>query len=225
MQLVLIPAGQFEMGTSSADYVSLDRSRPVHTVTFSQPFYMGKYEVTQAQWKAVMGTDPSNFTGEFLPVEQVSWHDAAAFCYTLSIRLGRTIRLPTEAEWEYACKAGSGDTKWHFGDDESALGQYAWYVTNSMAQTHNVGGKLPNAFGLYDMHGNVHEWCEDWRHDSYTGAPSDGSAWTTIVSTEHIQRGGSRLHPADLCRSAYRVGDVPTTRLNYLGFRVASGIP
>jgi len=228
MVLVKVPAGSFQMGTSFTDHDFLEHSRPVHTVTFAQPFYMGKYEVTQAQWRAVIGTNPSNFTGDDRPVEMVSWNDADAFCEALSTKTGRTIRLPSEAEWEYACKAGSGDTKWHFGNDEGQLGNYAWYSSNSGSQTHDVGGKLPNPFGLYDMHGNVCEWCQDAWHDDYTGAPLDGSArtWDPEVTPLilRVYRGASwgSGYPVQ-ARSAYRLGMGHDGHLNWIGFRVAAG--
>ncbi len=231
MVLIKIPAGSFQMGTASTDHDWLSRSRPVHAVTFVQPFYMGKYEVTQAQWKAVMGTDntPSHFSGDNRPVEKVSWNDALAFCQALSTKVGFTIRLSSEAEWEYACKAGSGDAKFYFGNDDAQLGNYAWYDQNSSigetGQTHDVGGKMPNPWGLYDMHGNVWEWCQDVWHTDYTGSdrPDDGGAWTTGGdSTHHALRGGSYRNAALYCRSAYRGTGEATGRPDNVGFRVAA---
>jgi formylglycine-generating enzyme required for sulfatase activity len=225
MELVLVPAGTFTMGTNDTDYSRLEHSRPVHTVTISQAFYMGKTEVTQAQWHAVMGTSPSDFTGDKRPVEQVSWNDCQTFCTTLSASAGRTIRLPSEAEWEYACRAGS-TTRYCFGDDVGQFGDYAWYYSNSGSQTHDVGGKLPNAWGLYDMHGNVWEWCQDLWHEDYTGAPTDGSAWMTGGdSTGRVLRGGGWDTYDYNCQSAYRYRLRPDNRYNPYGFRVASGTP
>jgi hypothetical protein len=185
---------------------------------------MGKFEVTQEQYRAVMGTNPSYFTGDMnLPVEEVSWEDAVAFCQALSTRVGRTIRLPSEAEWEYACKAGGGDTKYYFGNDDAQMGNYMWYEYNSGGTTHVVGGKLPNSWGLYDMSGNVWEWCQDWWHSDYTGAPSDGMAWTTGGdSLARIFRGGS-WNGFDAfgycCRSASRCWGRPDQHGSY-GIRV-----
>jgi formylglycine-generating enzyme required for sulfatase activity len=224
MELVRIPDGSFMMGTDSTDYQWLEYSRPVHSVTISRDFYIGRYEVTQAQWEAVMGDHPSYFDGcDDCPVEVVSWEDAVDFCDTLSAMTGYDIRLPTEAEWEYSCRAGT-TTEYSFGDDESDLGDYAWYDNNSGSQTHDVGGKLPNPWGLYDMHGNVWEWCEDVWHDDYSGVPSDGSAWTTGGdSSLRVVRGGAWSSYDFNLRSANRVGSRPDTRYNGSGFRVAAG--
>jgi formylglycine-generating enzyme required for sulfatase activity len=174
MEFVWIPAGEFQMGSSDG----YDNERPVHTVHIKEPFFMTKYPVTQGQWEAVMGNDPSHFKGDpQRPVENVSWHDVQAFLQALNQKeAGNAYRLPTEAEWEYACRA-STTTAYSFGDDASQLGEYAWYEENSQERTHSVGQKKPNAWGLYDMHGNVWEWVQDCYHDSYTGAPIDGSAW------------------------------------------------
>ena len=155
LDLVLIPAGSFTMG---------DDNETAHKVRITKPFYLGKYEVTQEQWKAVMGSNPSHFNGPKNPVEQVSWDDCQQFLVKLNTKSsgpGSKFVLPTEAQWEYACGAGS-TSKFCFGDDEKQLGEYAWYDANSGDKTHPVGEKKPNAFGLHDMHGNVGEWCQDW---------------------------------------------------------------
>ncbi|MBN1347684.1 MAG: formylglycine-generating enzyme family protein, partial [Phycisphaerae bacterium] len=231
IELVLIPAGSFEMGTNWTDDEFLRFSRPVHTVTFAKAFYMGKTEVTQAQYEAVMGANPSEMTGPNRPVERVDWYNAMAFCAALSAHTGRTVRLPSESEWEYACKAGSGDTKWYFGNEEARLTDYAWYPgNNSPNGTKDVGGKLPNAWGLYDMSGNVQEFCLDWWSDSYdpdgdglVDTPTDGSAWTTGDSTYRVARGGSwGFWDTDviLSRSAMRGGLPPSGMNNFTGFRV-----
>ena len=214
-ELVCIPAGSLQMG--SAD--GMADERPVHTVTIGRSFLMGKLEVTQAQWEAVMGFNPSTFKGGNRPVEQVSWLDCQRFCAALSTRLGRKVRLPTEAEWEYACGAGT-TTKYSYGDDASLLGPYAWYSGNSGDETHDVGGKRPNAWGLHDMHGNVWEWCEDANHNDYAGAPADGSAWTNGVARSRVVRGGGWLSGASGCACTYRFNFTPSYRSLYIGFRL-----
>ncbi|TRU67622.1 MAG: hypothetical protein EWV55_09310, partial [Microcystis viridis Mv_BB_P_19951000_S69] len=246
LEMVSLPAGKFLMGSSNSDY-----EKPPHQVKVNS-FAIGKYPVTQAQYQAVMGTNPSLFTNNPQnPVERVSWNDAQAFCEKLSQITGKTYRLPTEAEWEYACRAGT-TTRYYFGDDASELGDYGWYVNNSgkqvidtdsilqevggdlhkyleplianSNQTHPVGQKKPNAWGIYDMSGNVFEWCEDNWHDSYENAPRDGSAWLTNNHDYHIVRGGSWIASPGYCRSAYRssylVGILGTR-----GFRVVCVSP
>ena len=220
MKLVLIPKGTFTMGEGS----------DAHEVTLTQPFYLSVYEVTQEQYERVMGKNPSNFKGPQNPVEEVSWDDAVEFCRKLSElpeekAAGRVYRLPTEAEWEYACRAGT-TTKYSFGDSESELGEYGWFDKNSDRKTHPVGQKQPNKWGLYDMHGNVWEWCSDW----YGGYPK--SAVTDPVGgstgSARVFRGGSWSCGAAGCRSANRAGSDPSYRGDYVGFRVAlspSGIP
>ncbi len=215
MELVEVPAGEFDMGD-----VDVPNAIPVHTVTIYQPFYIGKYEVTQAQYEQVMGSNPSTWPGyPSRPVETLSWNDCTAFCEALSTQLHVRIRLPSEAEWEYACRAGS-TTKFYFGDDPNDLDLYAWYVGNSDAHTHEVGGRLPNDFGLYDMAGNVHEYCEDTWHPNYMGAPSDGSPWTTGGEPSRIYRGGCWVDPDYYCKSAPRFVHAPTEKNWHHGFRV-----
>jgi len=182
MKMVLIRPAKFMMGEGEGAF-----SR--HEVTISKPFYMGVTEVTQAQYEAVMGTNPSKFKGAANPVETVSWDDATKFCEKLSEKTRQTIRLPTEAEWEYACRAGT-QTAFSFGDNPSALGDYAWWGGNSGKTTHPVGQKKPNSWGLYDMNGNVWEWCADWFGDPYPKGPvTDPSGPTTGGS--RVVRGGS----------------------------------
>jgi len=232
MRLVLIPSGQFHMGLPEADSRALDGEKPQHTVRISKPFYLAVTPVTQEQYERVMGSNPSYFTGSpgilgFFgkgggprhPVEQASWKDAVEFCRKLSAREGRRYRLPTEAEWEYACRAGS-TTSWCFGNDKSALRDYAWYRANSEGKTHPVAEKKPNAWGLYDMHGNVWEWCSDW-FGEYTSTAADDPTGATAGSLR-VDRGGSWYGFPRNCRSAFRYGDTPGHRSSYLGFRVAS---
>jgi formylglycine-generating enzyme required for sulfatase activity len=221
MEFVLIPAGEFLMGSDKEkDQDADDHETPQHRVRISKPFYLGKYEVTQALWEAVMGSNPGKFKGRSNPVEQVSWEDAQEFIKRLNAKEGHNrYRLPTEAEWEYAARAGSTST-YSFGDDAGQLGRYAWYGENYQSgSTHPVGQKEPNAWGLYDMHGNVWEWVQDWygeypRNDvtDYRG-PSSGSY--------RVLRGGGWCHVAQLCRSARRDCDTPDDRDYDLGFRLA----
>ena len=184
---------------------------------------MGKFEVTQAQWETVMGNNPSWFKGANRPVEQVSWNDAQAFLKKLNAASVQ-FRLPSEAEWEYAARAGT-QTAYSFGDDPARLGEYAWYgyENNAGKQTHPVGQKKPNAFGLYDMHGNVWEWVADTYHDNYTGAPTDGSVWGNLDDTKaKVLRGGSWSLNQNRCRSASRHGYDPDGQDSNLGCRVVA---
>jgi len=217
LEMVYIPGGKFLMGTPGNENES-----PQHEVTVS-PFVLGKYPVTQAQYRAIMGDNPSNFQGDNLPVENVSWDQAVQFCQKLSTQTGLEFRLPSEAEWEYACRAGS-KTSYCFGEDSNQLKEYAWYYDNSNNQTHPVGGKNPNAWGLYDMHGNVWEWCADDWHDNYNGAPNDGGIWLSN-SNNKVLRGGSWYYNADDCRCAYRLSSARDLRNLSRGFRVAVGSP
>ena len=160
MVLVPIPAGEFMMGSPASEPARLDNETQ-HKVKITQPFYLGAHEVTQAQYQQVMGNNPSHRRGATKPVERVVWNDAIEFCRKLSEKEGVEYRLPTEAEWEYACRAGT-TTAYSFGDDKSQLGKYAWFGGNSDNTIHPMGEKLPNGWGLFDMHGNVREWCQDW---------------------------------------------------------------
>jgi hypothetical protein len=216
MELLRIPAGWFMMGS--------DVYHDPHVVTFNEDFYIGRYEVTQAQWQAVMGSNPSTFSGcDDCPVESVSWIDIQSFNATLSTLTGYNIRLPSEAEWEYAARA-SKTTAYSFGDDPADLDYYGWYALNSGAQTHPVGGKSSNLWGLYDVHGNVWEWCEDTWHGTYTiDAPTDGSAWTTGGDpTKRVLRSGSWYDGAHHLRSDHRDRSDDTKRSHNIGFRIAS---
>jgi formylglycine-generating enzyme required for sulfatase activity len=214
MQFALIPAGEFRMGsTLRADEI------PMHTVHISKPFYLGIHEVTQGQWEAVMGNNPSQFKGDAnRPVETVSWEEVQQFIDKLNTREGGTkYRLPTEAEWEYAARAGS-KTAYSFGDDNSQLDKYAWFEGNAGKTTHPTGTRQPNAWGLYDMHGNVWEWVQDW-YDKYTVEPVTDPQGPTSGS-RRVLRGGSWITDAGNCRSASRNNDAPSGRSLRVGFRL-----
>jgi formylglycine-generating enzyme required for sulfatase activity len=216
MELVYIKPGSFMMGSPTGE-ANRGGDERQHRVTLTAGFHMGVTEVTQAEWGAVMGTNPSYFKGDDRPVEQVSWHDAVAFCEELSRREGRRYRLPTEAEWEYACRAGS-TTAFSFGNSESDLGQYGWYGSNSGDQTHPVAQKKPSAWGLHDMHGNVWEWCRDWHSDYTSSATTDPNGAQTGM--DRVLRGGSWGSGAQFCRSANRDGGSPGYRNYGFGIRV-----
>ena len=211
-----IPAGSFVRGSSNGP-----REKPPHKVAIARPFYIGVCPVTQAEWKRVMGDNPSDFKGANMPVEKVSWKMAQDFCRKLSEKEGLPYRLPTEAQWEYACRAGT-TTEYCFGDsDDRLLGEYAWFDGNSGGHTHDVGQKKPNAWGLFDMHGNVWEWCEDVWHANYDGAPADGSAWVEGGDEGvRLLRGGSWVNLPRACGSAARLTNVPRDEWSDYGLRV-----
>jgi len=228
MKFVLIPAGTFMMGSPS-DEPGRRPDQQQHKVTISKPFYLQTTEVTQGQWREIMGTNPSRFKdcGNDCPVDQVSWNDAQKFIGKLNQMEGTDkYRLPTEAEWEYACRAGSttafanGDITETWCGYDPNLDQMGWYCGNSDSKTHAVAQKKPNARGLYDMHGNVWEWCEDWYGDYPTGHVTDPKGPSS--GTDRVFRGGSWDHLAGYCRSAHRYRKFPDSR-NYYGpgFRVA----
>ncbi|MDQ1252205.1 MAG: hypothetical protein QG646_1323 [Euryarchaeota archaeon] len=220
MEFVLIPSGKFIMGSQLDEKGRWDAEGPVHEVIIKNSFYMGKYPVTQKQWKSVMSSNPSYFKGDDLPVEKVSWNDAQEFIKKLNQTEKTNIySLPSEAEWEYSCKAGT-TTRFSFGDDESKLGDYAWYGENSGSETHPVGQKKPNPWGLYDMHGNAWEWCQDEWHRNYDGAPSDGRAWESRSTSSRVYRGGCWKCYAMFCRSAYRLKLRPVYHRDFIGFRL-----
>ncbi|QUY46309.1 formylglycine-generating enzyme family protein [Acaryochloris marina] len=203
---------------------------PLNTPEVTVPsFYLGRYPVTQAQWKAIMRTNPSNSKGANRPVERVSWNDATEFCQKLSQKSGKLYRLPSEAEWEYACRAGT-ITPFHCGETITldlanyypSRGYASGPKGHSLKTTTDVGRFPPNAFGLHDMHGNVTEWCQDTLHKNYEGAPTDGSAWEDNYYYERMRRGGSWLSNSDGCRSATRSWLKPyDSENNTIGFRVA----
>lgn len=232
MEFILISAGEFEMGSPSREKRRKLWESPVHRVTIKKPFYLGRYPVTQEQWQKVMGQNPSFFKGEKHPVESITWTEAQAFLQKLN-SLENTdennylYRLPTEAEWEYAARAGTA-TSYFFGDDEKELKKYAWFLENSGLETHPVGLKKPNPWGLYDIYGNVGEWVQDEYHISYKGAPSDGRAWENsfpcVSVPVRIRRGGGWNGNAGCCRSAERLFAAQDRKLNSLGFRVVREI-
>jgi formylglycine-generating enzyme required for sulfatase activity len=213
LEMTAIPGGNFMMGSPKNELKRRDNESPQHQVTVPS-FFIGKYPVTQAQYQAIMGTNPSYFKGSNRPVEQVSWNNAVAFCEKLSQKIGKTYRLPSEAQWEYACRAGT-TTPFHFGKTiTTALANYRGNYTYgqgpkgvSRKETREVGSfGVANNFGLYDMHGNVWEWCQDHWHGNYEGAPTDGSASLSVENNTNrrLLRGGSWDYRPGICRSAYR---------------------
>ena len=250
IEMIAIAAGTFMMGSPEDELERNSSEAPQHEVNVAA-FFMGKYPITQAQWKAVaalpqinreLEPDPSTFKGDKLPIEQVSWHDAVEFCDRLSSHTGRDYRLPTEAEWEYACRAGT-TTPFHFGEtittdlanydgtddpDGKWSGSYGQgpkgeYRKETTPVDHFA---IANAFGVCDMHGNVWEWCQDHWHDSYEGAPTDGSAWLSENENDYrVRRGGSWFDLPRNCRSAYRIDLTPDNRYNIIGFRVVCSAP
>ncbi len=234
LEMVAIPGGTFMMGSPEGE--GDDKEKPLHKVTVP-PFFIGKYPVTQAQWRAItslpkvnrdLNPEPSRFKGDKRPVEQVSWYDAVEFCERLSRETGREYRLPSEAEWEYACRAGT-TTPFHFGETiTSELANYDARYTYGAAvkgtyreQTTPVGSFPPNAFGLYDMHGNVWECCEDDWHSNYEEAPTDGSAWlSSNKNARKVLRGGSWYFYPAYCRSAFRPYYFPVYGSSNIGLRV-----
>lgn len=212
LEMIALPGGTFQMGSNE-----YDNEKPIHPVTLS-PFHIGKYQVTQAQWQAVMRDNPSYLKGDNLPVEQVSWEMATDFCRQLSEKTGKEYRLPTEAEWEYACRAGS-TTRYCFGDDDAKLEKYAWYYENAEGKTHPVGERLPNDWGLHDMHGNVWEWCQDWYDKNYYRQSPKENPPGPSLGEHRVVRGGSWGF-ISLCRSANRNWLAPGSFDHILGFRV-----
>ncbi|MFM6869920.1 MAG: formylglycine-generating enzyme family protein [Dolichospermum sp.] len=235
IEMVLIPGGTVMMGSPEGERGSRREEKPEHQVTIS-PFSMGKYPITQAQWRAIaalekvnidLKSNPSYFKGDDLPVECVSWSHAQEFCARLSRIENKVYRLPTEAEWEYACRAET-TTPFHFGETiTTELANYDGNYTYGdglkgvdRQQTTGVGSFPSNPFGLYDMHGNVWEWCEDTWHDNYKNAPTDGTAWADLSDNRKVLRGGSwYLHPVS-CRSASRNWNNAVADYNNLSFRV-----
>jgi formylglycine-generating enzyme required for sulfatase activity len=234
MKFKLIPAGEFRMGSPPSDGDAWAEEKPCHIVRITQPFFIGVTEVTQGQYEQVTGRNPSAFSaaGRFgdrveemdtssFPVERVRWDDAVEFCKKLSTMDDRKYRLPTEAEWEYACRAGA-TTKWCFGDDGVSLKDYAWYDDNADDRPHPVGQRKPNRWGLFDMHGNVWEWCSDWHtRGGYSKLPEEDPTGA-VTGSSRVIRGGSWYAAATICRSAYRDWYHPTYRHHDRGFRVVA---
>ena len=247
LDMVFIPGGKFLMGAPEDEPESQDRERPQHEVTL-QPFFMGRYTITQAQWRVVasylqiereLSPDPSRFKGDNRPVENVSWDDATEFCQRLSAETGREYKLSSEAQWEYACRAGT-TTPFHFGETittelanyngtDDQWGSYGRGTKGEYRkQTTEVGSFLANRFGLHDMHGNVLELCEDDYHNSYKGAPTDGTAWidSDRANTDRVLRGGSWYGLPRGCRSAFRISYFRRGFiLDIVGFRVVCVVP
>ena len=216
-EMVALPAGSFLMGTATPGAQSYET--PQHRVTFAQPFALGKYEVTQAEWMAVMGDNPSSYIGPKRPVEGVSWNEIQEFVRRLSMKTGKPYRLPSEAEWEYAARAG-GTRNYVLSDDARELEQYAWTAQNSGRMTHPVGEKPANKFGLHDMIGNVYEWTQDCYRDNHVGAPADGGA-VLGQGCPHVVKGGSHYSSAQNLRPADRGRLAPELYDSTLGFRIA----
>ena len=213
LEMVLVPAGKFKMG-SPASEKRRDTVETQHEVTLTKPFYLGKYEVTQEQYEAVMGKNPSATKGAKLPVTRVSWEDCQEFIKKINAKTNGGYRLPTESEWEYACRAGT-TTAYSFGNSLTKSDANIDDYEGSKA----VGSYKPNAFGLYDMHGNVFEWCEDWYGDYPAGAVSDPKG---VGTGEHrVLRGGSFYNGVSAARSSARITGGPALRFFCIGFRLA----
>ena len=218
IDMVKVEAGTFMMGATSEMKDPYSDKKPVHQVTLTNDYYMGKYEVTQALWQAVMGSNPSNFKGDNLPVETVNWNDCQEFISKLNSLTGRKFRLPTEAEWEYAARGGKKSRGYQYSGSRK-ISDVAWYEGNSRSKTHPVGRKQANELGIYDMSGNVWEWCSDW-YGSYSSS-SQTNPMGSDSGAKRVRRGGSWCHIARICRSSYRSGDAPDCRGLYLGLRLA----
>ena len=227
-EMVVLAGGRFQMG-STPDPASAFQPKVDETPAFVVlvgTFAIGRYEVTQAEWRAVMGDNPSAAKDPTRPVEMVSWNDVQVFIQKLNERTGKRYRLPSQAEWEYAARAGSL-TRYVHGDEPGGLTDHAWFSENSAGSSHPIGGKRPNAFGLHDMHGNVWEWVQDCYADNYLGAPTDGSAVRPSggATCNRVIRGGSWFNNARSLRSASRDRYNQSVRYNDLGFRLARAIP
>ena len=217
IEMVRVEAGTFTMGATPEMENPLYEEKPAHQVTLTNDYYIGKYEVTQALWKAVMGNNPSNFKGDNLPVEQVSWDDCQEFLSKLNSITGKTFRLPTEAEWEYAARGGKKSRGYQYSGSNN-LSDVAWNINNSGSKTHAVGSKQANELGIYDMTGNVWEWCQDW-YGKYSSSSKTNPTGANRGS-KRVGRGGSWIFNLLACRSSYRGYGSPDNRLNYVGLRL-----
>lgn len=215
--MVWVDGGTFRMGATSEQGSEISDEKPVHSVTLSG-YYIGKTEETQALWQAVMGSNPSYFEGDDLPVEQVSWDDCQEFIRKLNSLTGQNFRLPTEAEWEFACRGGNNSRGYKYSGS-NYIDNVAWYDGNSGDKTHPVATKSPNELGIYDMSGNVWEWCADWYGDYSSGRQTNPKG--PYGGSGRVLRGGSWIIIAGCCRSSYRDGYIPTYRFNNLGLRLA----
>jgi formylglycine-generating enzyme required for sulfatase activity len=217
MRLVWVPAGAFTMGSSADEAGHEENEGPQHEVTISRPFLIGACEVTQEQYEAVMGSNPSKYPGHGMPVENVSWDDAMEFCARVSRKTGRRVTLPTEAQWEYACRAGTR-TRYSFGDDQDQIKRYARQGEAQEAGPAPVGSHEPNPWGLYDMYGNVWEWCADWYAPYNAGAVTDPAG--PASGQGRVVRGGRWHGKAADCRSAKRSWHASDYPRGIVGFRV-----
>ena len=217
IDMIRVEAGTFTMGATTEMKDPWDDEKPTHQVTLTNDYYIGKYEVTQALWKAVMGKNPSNFKGDNLPVEEVSWNDCQKFISKLNSITGKTFRLPTEAEWEYAARGGKKSRGYQYSGSNN-LSDVAWYTDNSGSKTHTVGSKQANELGIYDMSGNVYEWCQDWK-GSYSSS-SQVNPTGDNSGSRRVGRGGSWGDAAGICRSSVRSIFAPDNRRSGLGLRL-----
>ena len=217
IEMVKVEGGTFMMGATSEMKNPNSNEKPVHQVTLTNDYYMGKYEVTQALWQAVMGSNPSEYKGDNLPVETVSWNDCQKFISKLNSLTGRMFRLPTEAEWEYAARGGKESRGYQYSGS-SNISDVAWYDENSGTKTHPVGTKQANELGIYDMTGNVWEWCSDW-YSSYSSSSQTNSTGADSGSFR-VFRGGGWNSDAGCCRSSFRCYVTPDSRYFYLGLRL-----
>ena len=217
IEMVKVEAGTFMMGATSKMKYPYRDEKPVHQVTLTNDYYMGKYEVTQALWQAVMGNNPSHFKGENLPVETVNWNECQEFISKLNSMTGRKFRLPTEAEWEYSARGVKKSRSYQYSGS-SNISDVAWYGGNSGSKTHPVGTKQANELGIYDMSGNVCEWCSDW-YSSYSST-SQTNPTGSVSGSHRVCRGGSWFGNAGYCRSSFRGSYTPDCRSNHLGLRL-----
>ena len=216
-EFALVDAGTFTMGATDGDVDAYGWEKPAHQVTITKDYYIGKTEVTQALWKAVMGNNPSDFKGDNKPVEQLSWNDCQEFIRKLNSLTGKAFRLPTEAEWEFAARGGNNSRHYKYSGSDN-LHEVGWYTANSSNTTHDVATKQPNELGIYDMSGNVYEWCQDWYGDYSSNAQYDPAGPTS--GSYRVGRGGSWFSDAGYCRSSNRYFYNPVYRIINLGFRL-----